>query len=114
MHDRITQLNDLIRDILGGILIREIFLKEGIIITLSKVDTTRNLRATHVHLSVFPVEDRHYVMKTLEYERRNIQRLFHQRLATRPLPTIFFELDTTEDKADEVEHLLKAIEKERD
>ena len=114
MHDRITQLNDLIRDILGGILTREISLKEGVIITLSKVDTARNLRATRVFLSVFPVEDRHYVMKTLEHERRNIQRLFHQRLATRPLPTIVFELDTTEEKADEVEHLLKAIENERD
>lgn len=114
MHDRITQLNDLIRDLIGGILTREISLKDGIIVTLSKVETARNLRATHVFLSVFPIEERNYVMKTLEHERRNIQRLFHERLATRPLPAIVFELDTTEEKADEVEHLLKEIEKERD
>lgn len=113
MHDRITQLNDLIRDILSGILTREISLKEGVIITLSKVETARNLRATHVFLSVLPIEDRHYVMKTLAHERRNIQRLFHQKLATRPLPTVVFELDTTEEKADEVEHLLRAIDDER-
>ncbi len=114
MHDRVTQLNDLIRDLLGGILTREISLKEGVIVTLSKVETARNLRSTHVYLSVFPIEDRQYVMKTLAHEQRNIQRLFHRQLATRPLPTIVFELDTTEEKADEVEHLLKAIEKERD
>ncbi len=113
MHDRITQLNDLIRDILGEILTREISLKEGVIITLSRVDTARNLRGTRVFLSVLPVEDRDYAMKTLEHEHRNIQRLFHQKLATRPLPKIIFELDTTEEKADEVEHLLRTIDDER-
>jgi len=113
MHNRIIQLNDLIRDLLGEILTREISFKEGVIVTLTKVDTARNLRVTHVFLSVFPAKDRDYAMKTIEHERRNIQRLFHERLATRPLPTIIFELDTTEEKADEVEHLLQEIRKGR-
>ncbi len=113
MHDRITQLNDLIRDILGEILTREISLKQGVIITLSRVETARNLRTTRVFLSILPIEDRNYGMKTLEHERRTIQRIFHRKLATRPLPTILFELDTTEEKADEVEHLLRTIKDER-
>ena len=112
MHDRITQLNDLIRDILGEILTREVSLKKGVIITLSKVETARNLRATRVFLSVLPIEDRDYAIKTLEHERRNIQLLFHRKLATRPLPQLVFVLDTTEEKADEVEHLLRTIHEE--
>lgn len=112
MHDRITQLNDLIRDIVGGILTREISLKEGVIVTLAKVDTARNLRATRISISVLPAHERHYAMKTLEHEHRQIERLFHQKLATRPLPRIIFELDTTEEKADEVERLLRTIHNE--
>ncbi len=109
MHDRISQLNDLIRDILGLILTRELSLKTGVIVTIAKVDTARNLRSTHVSLSVLPVTDRYYVMKTLQHEHRRVEWLFHQKLSTRPLPKLVFELDTTEEKADEVERLLKSI-----
>ncbi|QQR78490.1 MAG: ribosome-binding factor A [Candidatus Moraniibacteriota bacterium] len=112
MHDRITQLNDLIRDILGEILTREVSFKTGVIITLTKVVTARNLRSTHILLSVLPVEDRGYVMKTIQHEQRHIEWLFHKKLSTRPLPKLVFGLDTTEEKADEVERLLRSIKNE--
>ena len=109
MHSRTTQLNDLIRDAVSALFTSELSLKEGVILTVARVETARNLRATHVSVSVFPESERAYAMKTLEYEYRNIQKLLHRTMATRPLPKLFFELDTTGEKADEVEHLLRDI-----
>lgn len=113
MHDRITQLNDLIRDIVSSLLVRELALKEGVIITIAGVETARNLRYTRISVSVFPESERQYAMKTLEHEKYTLERLFHKKLATRPLPAIHFILDTTEEEADKVEHLLKAIEEDK-
>lgn len=111
MHSRITQLNDLIRDAVSSLFVRELSLKEGVIITVARVSTARNLRSTHVAVSVFPESERPYAMKTLEHESRELQKLLHRMIATRPLPKLFFELDTTEERADEVEHLLMDIRK---
>lgn len=112
MHSRITQLNDLIRDAVSGLFTRELSLKEGVILTVARVSTARNLRSTHVAVSVFPITERTYAMKTLEHESRNLQKLLHRTIATRPLPKLFFELDVTGEKADEVEHLLMDIKTE--
>lgn len=109
MHDRITQLNDLIRDILGEILTRSVSFKQGVVITIVKVDTARSLRSTVVWLGILPTRDRHYVLKTLEHEHRHIEWLFHKKLSTRPLPKLTFKLDTTEESADEIERLLRSI-----
>jgi ribosome-binding factor A len=112
MHDRITQLNDLIRDILGEIIVREVSFKQGIICTVTRVETARSLRSTHVFLSILPVEDRTYVFKTIKHEHHRIEWLFHKKLATRPLPKLFFKLDTTAEKADEIERLVQSIHNE--
>jgi|GEM_PF-439014 len=109
MHDRITQLNELIRDAISELFVRELSLKQGVILTVSRVSTARNLRSTHVWVSVFPEGERAYAMKTLEHEERVLQKFLHRKIATRPLPALSFELDTTEEKADIVEHLLMDI-----
>ncbi len=109
MHDRITQLNDLIRDTLSDLIVRELSLKHGVILTVTRVSTARNLRSTHASVSVFPEGERDYAMKTLVHECRQLQKFLHRRLSTRPLPKLFFELDTTEEHADVVEHLLRDI-----
>lgn len=112
MHDRITQLNDLIRDLIGAILMREVSFKSEVIVTVTKVETARNLRRSTISVSVYPVTERTYVLKTIEHEHHNIQRMLHQKMATRPLPLLSFQLDTTEEEADKVERLLFDIHHE--
>jgi ribosome-binding factor A len=109
MHSRITQLNDLIRDTLSDLLVRELSLKQGVILTVTHVSTAKNLRSTHASVSVFPEGERDYAMKTLAHEGRLLQKFLHRKLSTRPLPKLFFELDTTEEHADVIEHLLRDI-----
>jgi ribosome-binding factor A len=109
MSNRIEKINGLIKSLMGEILARELSLKPGVFITISKVDTSSDLRYTRIFLSVFPEKDIEYVEKTLEKEMYGIQGELNRKLSMKPLPKIQFKTDMTEVKADEIEKLLKQI-----
>jgi len=111
---RILQINGLIRKHLGEIIAREVDFKSGVIVTISKVETTPDLRGVRVSVSVFPEIEEEYVMKTFRHEIGTIERKLHGFLHMKPLPRISFAFDPTESKADEIEHLLKTLETEGD
>jgi ribosome-binding factor A len=109
MANRIEKINELIKSLMGEILIRELSLKPGVFITISKVDTSLDLRYTRIFLSIFPEKDIEYVEKTLKKEMYGIQGELNRKLSMKPLPKIQFKTDMTEVKADEIEKLLKQI-----
>lgn len=109
MSQRIIKLNKLIRTYLGEILQRELSLKTGVFVTISKVDTSPDLRYTRVSLSVFPFKDSDYALKTINKEKFSIQGALNRRLALKPLPRLVFQIDPTEEKADEIEKILLQI-----
>lgn len=109
MSHRIEKINDLIRKNINDIITREINLKSGVFVTIAKVDTTPDLRYTRIFVSVFPISERDYIMKSLEREMYSIQGSLNKKLHMKPLPRIEFHLDTTEEKADEIEKLLKDL-----
>lgn len=109
MSNRIEKVNELIKSLMGEILTRELSLKPGVFITISKVDTTADLRYTRIFLSVFPEKEIEYVEKTLAKEMYKIQGNLNKKLSMKPLPRIQFRTDMTESKADVIEKLLKEI-----
>lgn len=112
MSDRIIKINELIHSIMGELLEREVSWKQGVITTIVRVDTTKNLRYTRVFVSVFPEAETRYALETLRHEQRNLELKLCYRLATRPLPKLSFELDTTNRGLDEIEKILKQIHSE--
>lgn len=109
MSYRIQQINELIRNYIAEILTRELDLKPGVFLTVVKVDTSPDLRYTHIFVSVFPEKEAEYARKTLEKEIYQIQGKLNKKLSLHPLPRIKFEIDYTEEKADEIEKILKNI-----
>lgn len=109
MSDRIPKLNKLIKTTLGEILQRDLSLKPGVFLTISKVDTTADLRYAHIFVSVFPETETTYAMKTLAKERFVLQGDLNKRLRMRPLPRLNFKADMTEAEADVIEKILKEI-----
>ena len=103
---RITKVNEQLRKLLGEILERELSLKAGVIITIPKVDTSKDLRYTRMFVSVFPETETRYVSETLKKELSGIQKKLYAKLYMRPMPKLSFEIDTTEQEADKVEKLL--------
>jgi len=110
MSQRIEKVNELVRRHINDIILKDLSLKGGVFVTIAKVDTSPDLRYTHISLSVFPEKDRGYVMITLKKEMYKIQGILNKKLSMRPLPRVDFRLNTTESKADEIEKLLKEIQ----
>ena len=106
MSDRIAKINKLIKRDLAEILVRELNLKPGIFLSISKVDTSRDLRYTKVFISVFPYKEADYALKTLSKEMYSIQGALNKKLSMKPLPRLQFELDSTEEEADKIEKIL--------
>lgn len=109
MSIRIEKINGLVRQNINDILAKDLSFKEGVFVTIAKVDTTRDLRYTRVFISIFPERETEYVAKTLKKEIYKIQGNLNKRLHMKPLPKIEFRIDTTEAKADEIEKILKEI-----
>lgn len=94
---------------MSEILSRDLNLKPGIFITISKVDTTKDLRYTRIFISIFPQKETEYTVKTLEKEKHSIQGILNKKLHLKILPRIEFKVDTTEAEADGIEKILKKI-----
>lgn len=109
MSKRIIQINELLREHIGDIFVQTLSLKTGVLATITKVDTTPDLRRADVLVSVFPESEGDYVMKTLKQEKWKIQKALHARLYMKPLPKLAFLFDPTESKADEIEQILKSL-----
>jgi ribosome-binding factor A len=109
MSTRIPKINELIKSHINEIITKDLSLKSGIFVTVSKVDTTPDLRYTRIFVSIFPEKDISYAEKTLAKELYHIQGALNKKLYMRPLPKIQFITDMTESKADEIEKLLRQI-----
>lgn len=109
MSFRIESINGIVKDHLGNILLKELDLKPGIMVTVSRVDTSPDLRYARVFVSVFPEKEIGYARKALDNGLYRIQGLLNRKLSMKPIPRISFEIDLTEARAQEVEDLLKEI-----
>lgn len=106
MSERIAKLNKLIKRHISEILARELSLKSGVFLTVSKVDTSDDLRYTRIFLSVFPHKESDYAMKTINKELYNLQGVLNKKLQMKPLPRLEFIEDSTEEEADKIEKIL--------
>lgn len=109
MSHRILQVNELIRQELGKLLLTEVEFPKGCLVTITSVETAKDLRYAKVWLSVIP---RLYTKKVLDKLTKRVgylQFLLNKRLRMKPLPRLTFKIDETEQKAAEIEKLLDQI-----
>ncbi|MDO8529591.1 MAG: ribosome-binding factor A [bacterium] len=111
MPHRIEKINKLIKQQLAEIITREINFKPGVFLTISKVDTARDLRYTRISVSIFPEKEDSYAMETLRKETYHLQGELNKKLSLKIMPKMEFLIDKTEFKADVVEKLLIDINK---
>lgn len=112
MAHRIEKISSLIRKSVSEIISRDLSIKKGVFLTVSKVDTSADLRYARVFVSVFPVEQSDYAQRTLEKEIFRIQKQLNGQLAMKILPKIIFVLDKRQEKVSEIEKIFEQIKKE--
>jgi ribosome-binding factor A len=109
MNFRIDRINEQIRKTLAKIIAEEADIPLGVFVTISKVDTSRDLRYARVFVSIFPEKKFGETLRTLGKKIYFIQGRLNKQLSMKLLPRIEFVPDKTEAEADKIEKLLKKI-----
>ena len=110
MTERMMRVNSMIEHEIT-ILINEIVdFKPGVFATVLKVDTLIDFSQTKVFIAVFPSDQKEYVMKTLENEKRLLQKKMNKKLHLKTLPKILFVYSEVGENVDELENITKSKE----
>lgn len=102
---RIEQINILVKEELSRIISREIDLMEYGLITITRVDTSRDALYATVYLSLLGVNPAE-LLSGLTREVYHIQQRLNHSLAMRPVPKIRFALDREEMRREGLERSL--------
>ncbi len=108
MSDRIRKVNAAVEKELSAIITREVSFKPGVFVTISKVDTSDDMRYTRVFVRIFPQKELHYAMATLEHERSTLQKHLHKAMPVRIVPQLSFVHDPRGDEVDAIDRLLQS------
>ena len=113
MTNRILKVNQVIKEEVSRLLFREVDFGQGVLVTVTKVDTSVDLSQTRILINVLPLEKTKEVLGKLNKEVFNLQKLLNKRLEMRPVPKVKFELDRSGEQVERIEEILKKIKNER-
>ena len=109
MTDRIKKINQLVKEKIANILLKEMSFDKNVLVTVQTVDTSKDLRYAKVGISVMPFKKSEEILKILEKQTSRIQRELNRAIEIKFVPQIKFEKDIGEEKADRIEKILKKI-----
>ena len=107
---RILKINKLIKQELGKIILTNVDFSKNVILTITKVDTSADLRYADVFISVLPDEMSVEIEKELKEIIYFIQGKLNKKLFMKPLPRIKFVIDRS---GEYVEKIGKIIEENK-
>ena len=110
MSQRIQRVNQLIKQQISQLLLREIDFGNTLV-TVTNVETSTDLRQAKIKISVMPAEKYELVLKTLERNIFHLQQILNKKLHMRIVPKIRFTIDQAEIKAQRIEEILEKIKK---
>jgi len=112
MSDRILRVNALIKRELSQIFLTEVDFPKGILVTITKVETSANLKEVKVYISVMPNSKASRISGILNKIIYGIQQNLNKRLMMRPIPRIRFEIEQKTEEAAKIEELLEKVKNE--
>ena len=112
MNKRLRQVNKHIQRTLGEIIQRDVDLPVDVMVTLSRVDTTPNLKSSTVWLYVSPLNRSDEVMEILQSQMYDIQGELNRALDLRPLPRIRLEVDAGAEYSQQINDTIQQLKEE--
>ncbi len=107
MNQRILKINKLIKREIGKIILIEADFPKDIILTITKVKTSKDLRYADVFVSVLPPNKEAEIMELLKEEIYFIQQKLNKKLYMKPLPRIKFVIDRSGEDVSRIDELIR-------
>jgi len=111
MSKRIQRVNALIKRELSQLILKEFDFPLDILVTLTRVETTSDLRDTNVWISIIPDEKNEKIIEILDKNIYFLQQKLNKRLKMRLLPKIKFLEEKKTKEASRVEEILERLKK---
>lgn len=110
---RIKRINRQIQRSFGEVLQREADLPPDVIVTISAVDTTPNLRSSTIWLYISPLERAQEILQELKNQLYSLQGALNKKLTFHPLPRITLKIDHGSAHAQTISKRLDALDREK-
>jgi ribosome-binding factor A len=111
---RILKINELLKRELGQLLLREVEFPEDVFVTITRVETSTDLREAIVSISVMPTSESKKVRQILNCRIYDLQQEINRKLRMRPIPKIIFIEEKEVNQAARIEELLEKIKEEKE
>jgi ribosome-binding factor A len=108
---RIRQINNALRDYMAVAIMRQVELPVGVVVSVTKVHTTADLRHAQVFLSIVPDNLAGSTLQLIKQQLSAIVTDVVDHITFRLVPQFHFKLDDTERKAAQIEALLDSLKK---
>lgn len=110
MSLRIQRVNELLKQEIGGLILKELDFNRDTMVTITEVDASDDLQQAKVRVSIMPFLKAEKMLKVLNSQVFNLQKLLNKKLKMKIVPKIRFELDKSEERKTRIEQLLKKID----
>ena len=110
--ERLQRVNQLLKKELSRLLLKEMEFPTDVLVTITRLETTKDLRESNVSISVFPKEKGEKICQILNKNLYFLQPKLNKRLKMRPLPKIRFLEEKLTLEAGQVEEILEQLKKE--
>ncbi len=99
MSHRLEQVSEVIRHEVSALLLTEFEFPKNCLVTIIRVETSRDLRHAKISLSVLPGSYTGKILEKIKSQAGHLQFLLNKRLSLKPLPQISFTIDQTEQQS---------------
>lgn len=113
MKKRIARVNSLLKKELSQFLLEKFNLPAQVLMTITRVETSLDLRQAKVFVSIFPKEKSQEVLQSLKEKNYQIQKIFNKRIKMKFVPKISFLEEKMTAEAGRVEEILEKLKREK-
>jgi ribosome-binding factor A len=111
MAKRIERVNELVKEEISKIILKEIEFSAGFLVTITRVETSSDLRDANVFVSVLPEKE---ISSTVDFLNRKagfLQGKINKLLRMKPIPRLIFVKEKETVQAGRIEELLAELKK---
>jgi len=106
--ERTDRLASLIREEVNVLILRELELPKGVLITMTQVKVFGDLSGARIGISVLPADRGKEIIKLMDIVQPHLQRILNQKLKSYRVPKIEFYLDESIERG---EHIVQILDK---
>jgi ribosome-binding factor A len=110
---RIKRVNQLIKCEISQILLREIDYPKDILVTVTRAETSPDLRESRVFISIMPEENGKKIIQFLNRRIYCLQQKINKKLKMKPVPKITFCEEKKTKEAARIEKILDELKKQK-